>query len=39
MIFVDADLKLVGEEVLWGTLDNEDNLLAAIGTGTGEQYS
>ena len=29
MIFVDADLKLVGEEVLWGTLDNEDNLLAA----------
>ena len=30
MIFVDADLKLVGEEVLWGTLDNEDNLLAAM---------
>ena len=30
MIFMDADLKLVGEEVLWGTLDNEDNLLAAM---------
>lgn len=30
MIFMDADLNLVGEEVLWGTLDNEDNLLAAM---------
>ena len=30
MIFMDADLKLVGEEVLWGTLDNEDNLSAAM---------
>lgn len=30
MIFMDADLKLVGEEVLWGTLDKEDNLLAAM---------
>ena len=30
MIFVDADLKLVGEEVMWGTLDTEDNLLAAM---------
>ena len=38
MIFMDADLKLVGEEVLWGTLDNEDNLLAAMERELEEQY-
>lgn len=27
---MDADLTMVGEEVLWGTLDNEDSMLAAM---------
>ena len=30
MIFIDADLKLVGEEALWGTLTGEDTMLAAM---------
>ena len=30
MVFMDADLKLVGEEVLWGTLSDEDAMLTAM---------
>ena len=30
ILFMDADLTMVGEEVLWGTLDNEDSMLAAM---------